>query len=75
MPETPLQYRAIETQKPVVGKQWSTMGEVHAREVDAWLSTFQPPLEIISHQHTETSFVADGDMPYLRIVDVFVYRA
>lgn len=75
MADATIQFHMVETQKPVVGKSWSLMGEEHARAVDGWLSTFKSPPEIISHKHTETSFIADGDMPYLRIVDAFVYRA
>ena len=73
MSDSPLQFHMVQTQKPVVGKSWAVMGEEHARNVDNWLAHFKSPPTIISHQHTESSFIADGDMPYLRIVDAFVY--
>lgn len=75
MADGTLQFHTVESQKPVVGKSWASMGAEHRRAVNDWLSAFATPPEILSHQHTETSFVADGDMPYLRIVDAFVYRA
>ncbi|MHC5021583.1 MAG: hypothetical protein ACYTGX_16045 [Planctomycetota bacterium] len=74
MADGQVQYHAVQTQLPLVGKRWETIGQTHAQAVEAWLATFGAPPEIVSHHHSETSFTADGDMPYLRIVDAFVYR-